>query len=292
MKKTLGFILRAFVSLGLLVYLLRRTDLVALREAFLNYSPGWWLAGLAIYAAFQALSVRRWQYICHRLGFHQTYPYFARLYLINMYFNTLLPGLMGGDVIRGYYLVRDGFGLKASSLSVAVDRGAGLLGLCFILALALPLWGNFLPREVYSVVWLWALSVVVGGLALSLWATWRREKLLAPLQWPSFPGLFLYGLGVQILYTLQFIVMARGFGLGLATTDFFVIVPVTGFLASLPVSLGGLGVRETSLVYFLGLKGLPQEKGLLLGLLVYSTVLVGALPGAALYLRGVRGVRN
>ncbi len=292
MKKALGFLLRAIISLGLLVYLFRKTDLTALKEAFLSYSPGWWLAGLAIYAAFQALSVRRWQYICDKLEFRQTYPYFARLYLINMYFNTLLPGLMGGDVIRGYYLVRDGFGLKESSLSVAVDRGAGLLGLCFILAVALPLWGNFLPPKVYSAVWLWALVVVLGGLSFSLWATLRREKLLAPLKWPSFFGLFLYGLGVQILYILQFIVMAKGLGLGLATTDFFVIVPVTGFLASLPVSLGGLGVRETSLVYFLGLKGLPEEKGLLLGLLVYSTVLVGALPGAILYLRGVRGARD
>ena len=47
MKKALGFLLRAIISLGLLVYLFRKTDLTALKEAFLSYSPGWWLAGLA-----------------------------------------------------------------------------------------------------------------------------------------------------------------------------------------------------------------------------------------------------
>ncbi|MBX6422924.1 lysylphosphatidylglycerol synthase transmembrane domain-containing protein [Thermosulfurimonas sp. F29] len=289
MKKFLGLFFRIGVSAGLLVYLLREADPGALKEALFHYSPGWWVAGLLVYAAFQALSVQRWRYICKRYGFEKDYRYFGKLYLVNMYFNTLLPGIMGGDVVRGYYLVRDGFGLKESSLSVILDRASGLLGISFLLILALPLWGDFLPPRVRHVTLLCAGLVLGGGFVLSLRATVHRKGLFAPVAWPSFAGLFAYGLAVQILYVVQFWVLAGGLHLGLPFKDYLVIVPVTGFLASLPVSLGGLGVRETSLVYFLGLRGLPQEKGLLLGLLVYSTVLAGALPGAILYLRGVRG---
>lgn len=286
MKKLASFVFRLLISLGLLVYLLKRTDFGALKEAFLAYSPLWWLVGFLVYIAFQALSVRRWQYICRALGFEQNYSYFARLYLINMYFNTLLPGLMGGDVIRSYYLAKDGFGLKEGSFSVILDRGAGLFGLCFILLWALPLWGDFLPSRVYVFILLSALGIILGGIAVSLVATFRGEKLLSPLKWPTSLGLFAYGFSVQILYVLQFAVMARGLDLFVSFKDFLVLVPVTGFLASLPISLGGLGVREASLVYFLGLKGIPREKGLLLGFLIYSTVLVGAIPGGILYLKG------
>jgi len=286
LKKRLSFVLRVLISFGLLVYLLKRTDLGALKSAFLAYSPLWWLLGFLVYVAFQAVSIRRWQYICQALGFAKGYLYFARLYLINMYFNTLIPGLMGGDVIRSYYLVKDGLGLKASSFSVFLDRVAGLFGLCLILLFSLPLWGNFLPHKVYVFILISASGVILGGLGLSLVASFRQERLLSPLKWPTSLGVFSYGLIVQLLYVLQFAVMAKGLDLSLNFKDLLVIVPVTGFLTSLPISLGGLGIREVTLVYFLGLKGTPQEKGILLGLLIFSTILVGAIPGGTLYLKG------
>ncbi len=259
-----------------------------MQKALWQYSPLWWAAGLGIYVAFQGVSIKRWQYICKAFHFQKSYLYFAKLYLINMYFNTILPGLMGGDVVRSYYLVKDGLGLKAGSFSVILDRAAGLFGLCFILLWALPLWGKFLPHKVYLFTYLAALAVVLAGIGASLWATLRPSPLLKPLVWPTSLGLFFYGLLVQLLYVLQFVVMAKGLRLDLGLKEFLVIVPVTGFLASLPVSLGGLGVREASLVFFLGFKGISEERGVLLGLLIYSTVLVGALPGGYLYLRGRR----
>ena len=278
--------LKIALSLGLLVYLFRRTDLKSLKEAWQAYSLGWWLAGLGVYLAFQALSVKRWQFICRCLGFSKSYLYFLRLYFINMYFNTLLPGLMGGDVVRSYYLVKDGFSIKAGSFSVILDRGAGLLGLSLILLGAIPWKGHFLPSSIRNLVWFLSGGVVLGALALSLGTSLKKLELFRPLEGRNLGLYATYGLGVQLLYALQFAVMAQGLKIPLSYTEFLVIVPVTGFLSSLPVSLGGLGVREASLVYFLSLKDIPQEKGLLLGLLVYSTVLVGALPGLYFYLRG------
>ena len=294
MKKWAGFLLRVGISAGLLIYLLRRVELASLAAALRSYPPFWWLAGFVVYAAFQGLSTRRWQIICYHLGLREAYTFFLKLYLVNMYFNTLLPGLMGGDAVRSYYLYREGLRARESGASVVFDRGAGLAGLCFILLLALPLGGDFLPATLRKTLLLWAAAVVGGGAGLALWATIssRKAPYLEPLRLPQAGKIFLYGLAVQILYVLQFVVMARGLDLGMPLSDFLVIVPVTGFLASLPVSLGGLGVREASLVYFMGLRGVPQEKALLLGLLVYSTVLVGSLPGAYLYLRGIRRVRT
>ncbi len=292
MKKTAGFLLRLAISAGIIFYLLQRSDWTALKKALLNYPPGWWLAGLVFYALFQAASIARWRYICKTLGFRKPYLYFLKLYLLNMYVNTFLPGFMGGDVVRGYYLVRDGFGLKESSFSVLVDRGAGLMAICFLLLLFLPFYGGFIPRHVRLTVEVWALAVVIGGGVISLWASLRRNRSLAPLVWPDAGAVFLYGLVVQVLYVFQFAVMAQGLHIRLPWSLYFVIVPITGFLSSLPVSLGGLGLREGSLVYFMGLRGVPQEKALLLGLLVYSTVLTGALPGALVYLRGVKSART
>ncbi|RUM89883.1 MAG: hypothetical protein DSZ24_00130 [Thermodesulfatator sp.] len=293
MKKRASFFLRIIISGGLLVYLLHRVEVASLATALRSYSPLWWIAGFIVYAAFQGLSVLRWQIICQYLGLQQSYRFFLRLYLVNMYFNTILPGIMGGDVVRSYYLYREGLRARESGASVLFDRGAGLAGLCFILVVVLPPWGSFLPSHLRKIIFLWAAAGVLAGGGVSLWATFfsRKFPYLEPLRLPQALGIFLLGLGVQLLYILQFVVMARGLDLKLPWSDFLVIVPVTSFLTSLPVTLGGLGVREASLMYFMSLRSVPQEKALLLGLLVYSVILAGALPGAYLYLKGLRSAR-
>jgi hypothetical protein len=64
------------------------------------------------------------------------------------------------------------------------------------------------------------------------------------------------------------------------------IIPIVSFLSALPLSISGLGLREGTLSYFLHLLNYPIEYGLSLGLLAYSLILISAIPGIILYLKG------
>jgi len=63
------------------------------------------------------------------LPFRQTWG----LTMIGMLFNVAIPGAVGGDLIKGYYITRVAPGRKAqAATSIVMDRVAGLIGLFFL----------------------------------------------------------------------------------------------------------------------------------------------------------------
>jgi uncharacterized membrane protein YbhN (UPF0104 family) len=64
-------------------------------------------------------------------------------------------------------------------------------------------------------------------------------------------------------------------------------VPAVAIVQVLPITVGGLGVREGAFVLFLVPLGVPEEKALALGLLVYAINLVVSLLGAPAF--AIRG---
>jgi hypothetical protein len=69
-------------------------------------------------------------------------------------------------------------------------------------------------------------------------------------------------------------------GLHLPLSIFLLIVPISGALASLPVTLNGLGLRETAYLFLFGMAGMHREDAIALGLLLFAAMMVGGLFGA------------
>ena len=54
----------------------------------------------------------------------------------------------------------------------------------------------------------------------------------------------------------------------------------------MPVSIGGLGVRETAFVWLFGFVGVTETAAFTLSLMVYALSILSALPGGWYYARG------
>ena len=65
-------------------------------------------------------------------------------------------------------------------------------------------------------------------------------------------------------------VLALGLGLHLSLSMFLLIVPIAGVFASLPVTLNGLGVRETAYLFLFGMAGVAARDAIALGLLWFA----------------------
>ncbi len=82
-----------------------------------------------------AMAAWRWILLLKARGFQIGFGYGFSLYLIGLFFNHALPGAVGGDLIRGYYLVVDNPERKVDSvLSIIIDRVLGLYSF-FLLSL-------------------------------------------------------------------------------------------------------------------------------------------------------------
>jgi uncharacterized membrane protein YbhN (UPF0104 family) len=64
----------------------------------------------------------------------------------------------------------------------------------------------------------------------------------------------------------------------------FVFIPLVIFVATLPVSVGGVGLVEGGLIFFLSKAGMPLQMCLSTSLVYRALQLACLLPGAVIYL--------
>ena len=65
-----------------------------------------------------------------------------------------------------------------------------------------------------------------------------------------------------------------------------VVYPVSAIVATVPLSLNGIGLREAAYVYMLGFFGVGREEAFALGVMWFSIVLLNGAIGGIPYLFG------
>jgi len=236
-----------------------------------------WLAAAMVLASIQVvLSAKRWQILCEL--FIRSRPSLWRMIHLSgqsLLFGQLLPSSVGQDVIRAGALARDG-GLLAAARSVICDRLVGLLALLLIVAATLPLFA-LKAGETSALAGLAAVSF--GGLAafgmLALSPGWfARLPLvghgLAVASADFHSALTIRGVGlgtvmlsiaVHLLGVGLFAAIVRGIHADISPFDCLVILPAAVLAASIPISLGGWGVREAVIASGFALIGADAAGG-------------------------------
>ncbi|PMP65741.1 MAG: hypothetical protein C0190_06375 [Thermodesulfobacterium geofontis] len=288
-KSYLFLFLRIFITISILYILFKKSDFEKLKNIFKKISFPYYILALLSFNTFQVLVALRWKFICESWGFRTKYFFYLKTYLMGYSLNTVFPGIIGSDILRTFFLTKEGLNWKKASLSVFFDRMFGLLGIFLILLWSLPLFGNFLPYKFYSfllyLVYGTLLAAILANIIILIILKFYSPEYLQPILFPhNIKPLFL-GFIIQTLFVLQFIFLGKALHLNLNFIYFFVIIPVVSFLAALPLSISGLGIREGTLSYFLSLLHCSLEYGISLGLLGYSLILLSSLPGLYFYLK-------
>src|SRR2546423_6248964 len=109
-----------------------------------------WLAlSWLVYGAVEALATVRWQMLLRVQGIIVSWGRAGMMVTVGLFFNMLLPGLVGGDAIRLYLLCQKVPRKKLrGTLSVAMDRLLGLASLLVLAAMVVLLrfqWLNHAP---------------------------------------------------------------------------------------------------------------------------------------------------
>jgi len=78
--------------------------------------------------------------------------------------------------------------------------------------------------------------------------------------------------------------VARGLGVVLPLSVWFAVVPLVALAMVLPISIGGVGVREGGLAFLLAPAGVTAERAVAIGLLWFLTTIGGGLIGGLLFL--------
>lgn len=95
----------------------------------------------------QTLAWLRWHLLLRAAKVNITMRESARLHLTGIFFNGFLPGGTGGDLVKGWYLLKGRSRVESAAAigTLVVDRITGLFGLIGLAALA-----NWISRDVWS----------------------------------------------------------------------------------------------------------------------------------------------
>lgn len=304
--------LRIGVSAALLAFLLTR---VHLGEVFdtgdESTLPVLGLA-LAVWFASVLLVTLRWQRVLQALDLSSPFPPLLSHTLAGLFVANFLPSTVGGDVLRVVRLSADNGEAPASFASVVLERLTGFVVLPFISLSALLLHPSMLRLGNASrlAVGLSLVSLLALVVILALTASPRLGGRLAGRpSWLRFVGAVHLGLdrirrhpsaavgvlAVALVYQVTVVtaawVAAQALGIPLGWAAAFAFIPVMAIAQVIPVSFGGLGLREGALVVLLSPVGVSTEGAIALGLAIYGLNLVVSLLGAPALALGPRDAR-
>jgi uncharacterized protein (TIRG00374 family) len=318
-KKGWGRWLRLALGLTLLAYVLWRIDL---REAarVLAQADRWLLASaLGLTAvAMVLITALRWQRVVAVQGAHVSLPVLMRAFLAGYFYSMFTPGSIGGDVYR---VLRLGRALEAHGLAeptavataaVATERLLGLLGLLPVGLAGFALLPVTLPGQREFVAVLAALGV--ASLSAPVWLRPRVLRLFRrPYAWlvglrPARrfrlgerlahlyaaaalyldrPGTLIVPFGLSLVSRLIWVAAAlltgRALGVQLAYPHYMAVLAITEVVRMLPISLGGIGVREGVFVVLLAPFGVSAEQAFMLSALFYLMLMTLGLAGGMVH---------
>ena len=300
-RRNLGLPIRILVSLALVGFLVHRYGGdPEFRETLARIEPSSFAAAVGILLLGLLLLALRWKVLLDAAGVAVPLPTAMRLVLVGYFFNFLLPTTVGGDVARVMGL-RHRTGLAVVSSSVLVER---MLGFGCLLAIGLAA-----SWQVPS------LAVTRNALAVAtaIFAVGTALVLVGPLPsaGPSAVGRALHGLrrvAIEVrAYGFRPAALAAAFVLSIAwqlalvlvnTTlssglggvapfgSLLALVPVIQAITMIPVSVGGLGVRELGYEYFFRASGFEPAGAVALAASFLGATVVVALAGGVAYLAG------
>ena len=274
------------------------------------------LAGIVIFQLSVMLTFVRWYTLVRviepRFKLRSTFL----LGFIGYVFNLVIPGAVGGDLIKAAYLVRMHIRKTQAVASMIIDRILGLLGLFILASVAgVAAWGMATPavQKLILAAWIataagFLLLAAIFGRVVSRFFPRAAEPhhgklagILAELNtmsatYQSRLDAVALALGMSIvghsLNVFAFYLMGKMLFPDMTVTlgQHFLMGPLTLFTMAVPLPFGALGLSEGVADQLLGLVGHPSGALAMMGfrVLMYACGLTGAL----VYLANLKDVRG
>jgi uncharacterized membrane protein YbhN (UPF0104 family) len=223
-----------------------------------------------------------------------------RCYAAGLFANLCLPSIVGGDVLRAALAARATGSPEAAILGGVVDRTIDVATLGILIAAggvfasnALPGWGGpavnitliaiaivllvFLPLAIRRPLMNWPRRIRrrVGRGLVALRSLGRRPGRAAIS--------LVLSLTIQSFFILLNFSLGRTVGISVPLAVWFVVWPLAKAAGLLPISLGGLAVRDATFAALLVPLGVPIAVGVVASLIWQSVMIVGGLLAGVLW---------
>jgi len=324
-NKHISHLIRIAVAAIALYFAFRGENLKDIIKVFGSLNVLVFASALGLLVAGQLVFVLRWLILLRTQSVHVSYWPALKLHLLGLFYNNCLPGAVGGDLLRAWYVTMHTDKKIEAALSVFVDRAVGFtctVAIAFLSYWLIPAQGSGAEFELgaefnfasLSVKFLLALLVLAVLAAVVIAAMYFSSKLrpyllkyvfILGLSWKLWLGRivkavklycckpFILLLAVVLSFICQAMpifglyLIGRNLGIEAHIKYYYIFFPLSWIIGVIPISIGGTGIME------LGLKGLfskvaqvTASQGLILALAQRLTWLLISIPGVIIHITG------
>ena len=286
-KRLLLLAIKIIISVSLLAYLISKLDFDSFAKLKIDITWYIVISAVVMLIALTFMSFR-WKYVLNLIK-EKTYSIriLYEYYLIGSFFNIFIPGAIGGDAMRLYYVSKAYHISKTKSLlAVFIERIGGLFALGLILMFSL-LFNETIRTKLDFGFSLIALSTFGIVIALIIAKYFVQKKMSVNYKDLGII-LFLSALGQFGDIVISYI-FSLYFGLDITILNLMSIMPLVYIATVIPISLGGIGVREGVMTAGLTLYGVNVSDAVMISFLLYLTKIIVGLMGWFLYLKMGKG---
>lgn len=301
LQRGASWVARVAASALLLWLVARRLDFSRVAHVWLSAQWPWLAAAIGLMLVNRVLSVSRVLWLMQANGTSFSPKQVSRIVLGSELIGSFLPGSVGCDGVRIVGLAQHTSNAPLAASVVFLERAIGLLALlAFVVAGALLAIQRPNERQLFSaalissaVAFLFVVALLnerwVNGLIrwmglhnhrlACLFQKWqqavhaygKQRRLLARVAAVSF---IIQGFRVLSVYCV-----GQALSSGIRLVDVLIFVPVILLLAMLPISIGGLGVRENAFVHSFARMGVEPAAAFSVSLISHVLSVLANVPG-------------
>jgi uncharacterized membrane protein YbhN (UPF0104 family) len=268
------------------LYLFKKIDITHVLNTLFLINPLIFLSASFLYILSSYISTLRWKIFLPQQ--HLKVSELFSLYLIGSFFNNVLPGIIGGDLIK-IFMIKEKAGLKKALASVFMERYTGLFALLLIGFAFFCLFYKNLPQ--HRLMWsvpLSFLSFILASLFLLLLGKIKffkefHDYVLSFTRKQILQAIF-YSFLVQFTIIVSVYVIFLGIDISVSFIEVCIFLPIIILISMLPISVSGIGVREWCFIIFFG-KSFGKAQVVAVSLLWFMSQVFASLVGGVEYLK-------
>lgn len=309
-KKIISIFFRIAISIILLIFLFKQVDKRVLFEIIKGADKWLLFLSFLIFSGIYILCLLRWEMLLKSARIYLPLKRVIISYCGGIFFSLFLPSTIGGDFMRSVDLGMHTQKPRQVVATVLLDRLSGYIGVVLLVLPATVLGFRFIKDTPSVFISCAVLVLILIAILLVLFNSFiytkvnnlfkRAGRLTEAIRnlheelhnFKQHKKMIIYNIIfsiiIQSITPVSFYFLVLSLGMKLPFIYFIIFVPIIGAITLLPISLGGLGLRDTATIFFFTKIGLTKDLAFALSLLNFSFVLIYGIIGGLVYLLTVR----
>ncbi len=295
-------ILRVVICLGLIYFVVSKVDYEPLRAILRDLRIEFCIAIIGVLYVQNFIKALKWHTLLQAKNINLSVLRILQVDFSSTFLSLFVPSTISLDLFRAYGLSKEVASKKQTASSIIVDRLLSLFALIVVANISVLLFYKTIavPEVAYTsistLIVFTAVVLIINSRFVVRFlsrykATIRRYNILHKLEElrgsvneyklhrSKLIKVFFLSVAMQTLRIVVYYLASLAVNANIPFQYFMIFTPIVMFLVMLPISLAGIGLRESSFVYFFSKVGVLGTIAFAIPALVSLMVVISVLPG-------------